>query len=926
MGDALSGRDAPPVTSPRAAASGGEAASGQVVELAIGGMTCAACAARVEKKLNRLPGVEASVNYALETAAVQLPAGVSIADAVATVERAGYRARLPEAVVPGGNEAADPALAAPGVAADGVSGAVEPAPPEPARPSFPGAHPDGVAAPAAGKKAATASAAPAAGTAATAGAAPDPALAALRRRALLSSALALPVLAFSMIPALQFTYWQWFALALGAPVAVWGAWPFHVAAVRNARHGTATMDTLVSLGVIAALGQSLYALFLGDAGMPGMTMELRLLTEPGAGGSEIYLEVAAVVTAAVLLGRWLEARAKRRSGAALRALLDLGAKEVALLGPPHPADPGAARVETRVPVERLAVGDEFVVRPGERVATDGVVVSGTSAVDASMLTGESVPVEVGPGDAVTGATVNAGGRLTVRATRVGADTRLAQIARLVTQAQSGKAEVQRLADRVSAVFVPVVLVLAVATAVFWWLAGDPGTGFSAAVAVLVIACPCALGLATPTALLVGTGRGAQLGILVRGPAALEATRRVDTIVLDKTGTLTTGRMRLVDVVPAVGVDPGELLRRAAGVEAASEHPIGAAIVDGARDRLARPDTPEQLATPPAAGRPVRGAATTLPAVHDVTATRGLGIAGTVEGGTVVAGRPDWLRGMGYVLPDQLSAAAADAESAGRTVVAVGWGAAVTGLLTVADTVRDSAPRAVSELRALGLHPVLLTGDNPTVARAVAAAVGIGPVGVTPDGIGPDGIAREGGAVQPGQPGDRSEPGGPIEPASPGQLADPSTPADSSTPAAPEDFRDVVAGVLPEGKLAHVRSLQNDGRVVAFLGDGVNDAAALAAAELGIALSTGADAAVEAADLTLVRDDLLTAVDAVRLARATLRTIKGNLFWAFAYNTAALPLAAAGLLNPVIAGIAMAGSSVFVVTNSLRLRKFAPTAR
>ena len=751
------------------------------VVLEISGMTCASCAMRIEKKLNRMPGVEASVNYATEKASVRLPEGTPVSEAIATVERTGY-------------------------------GAVLPAPPE---------------------------ATPADGDEAGGGRPADGATAALRQRTLVSAALALPTLLLSMIPALQFDNWQWLVLTLAAPVAVWGAWPLHKAAVVNARHRAATMDTLVSIGVLAALGQSLYALFFGMAGMPGMRMELSLITEPGAGGNEIYLEVAAVVTTAVLAGRWLEARARSSSGAALRALLDLGAKDVSVLRP----GPTGNLAEVRVPVEQLAVGEEFLVRPGETVATDGVVVEGASAVDESMLTGESVPVEVGPGDAVTGATTNSGGRLVVRATRVGGDTRLAQMARLVEDAQSGKAEVQRLADRVSGVFVPVVLVVALATLVGWLLFGDdPTAAFTAAVAVLVIACPCALGLATPTALLVGTGRGAQLGVLIKGPQVLESTRRVDTVLLDKTGTVTAGRMRLVDVLPAPGVDPDELLRLAGALEAGSEHPIAAAVVTGAQERV--------------------GA---LPGVSDFSSSRGLGVAGVVDGHAVVAGRVAWLASEWSQRPSGgLAAAQAAAESQGRTVVGVSWDGEVRGLLAVADTVKATSAQAVAELRALGLRPHLLTGDNAAAARAVATQVGIAP-------------------------------------------------------------DDVHAEVLPEDKLALVQQLQSEGRTVAMVGDGVNDAAALAAADLGIAMGSGTDAAIQASDLTLVRDDLRAAVDAVRLSRATLRTIQGNLFWAFAYNAAGIPLAVAGLLNPLLAGVAMAASSVFVVTNSLRLRRFRASA-
>ena len=747
----------------------------QAVDLQIGGMTCASCAARIEKKLNRMPGVRASVNYATEKAYVVLPDGTDIDAAIATVEATGYSARLPE-------------------------------PPRPA--------------PIAGDNAAET--------------ADDVAVSSLRQRLLISTALTVPVFVLAMVTPLQFDNWQWLSLTLAAPVVVWGAWPFHHAAWTNARHGAATMDTLVSVGVLAAFGWSLYALFLGNAGMPGTRMTFSLFRDGRSGADEIYLEVAAAVTVFILAGRYFEARAKKRSGAALRALLEMGAKDVSVL---------RGGTEQRIPVEQLAVGDLFVVRPGEKVATDGEVVDGSSAVDASLLTGEPVPVEVGPGDPVTGATVNSGGRLVVRASRIGADTALAQMAKLVEQAQSGKADVQRLADRVSAVFVPIVIGLALATLGYWLLSGAGAeAAFTAAVAVLIIACPCALGLATPTALLVGTGRGAQLGILIKGPEVLEDTRAVDTIVLDKTGTVTTGRMRLVDVVPAAGTDPDELLRLAGALEDASEHPVGAAIADGARDRGHR-----------------------LPPVESFAATRGLGVQGVVDGHAVAAGRVSWLS-QEWALPvgPDLERARQAAESAGRTVVAVGWDGAARGLLVVSDTVKPTSAQAIAELRALGLRPMLLTGDNAAAAAALAAEVGI--------------------------------------------AAD-----------------DVVAELLPSDKVARVAQLQRSGRVVAMVGDGVNDAAALAQADLGIAMGTGTDVAIEASDLTLVRGDLRAAVDAIRLSRRTLATIKGNLFWAFAYNIAAIPLAMAGVLNPLIAGAAMAFSSVFVVSNSLRLRRFKPLA-
>jgi Cu+-exporting ATPase len=653
----------------------------------------------------------------------------------------------------------------------------------------------------------------------------DPELDALRQRLVVSALLAVPVIAMSMVPALQFEHWQWASLTLAAPVAVWGAWPFHRAAWTNARHGATTMDTLVSVGVLAAFGWSLVALFWGTAGDPGMTHPFRLTVDRSDGLDNIYLEVAAGVTTFLLAGRWFEKRSKRRAGAALRALMDLGSKDVGLLRD------GPDGVETRVPAATLAVGDLFVVRPGEKVATDGVVESGHSAVDASMLTGEPVPVEVGPGSTVTGATVNASGRLVVRATRVGADTQLAQMARLVEEAQNGKAQVQRLADRISGFFVPVVLALSVGTLGFWLGGGaDVSVAFTAAVAVLIIACPCALGLATPTALMVGTGRGAQLGIVIRGPEVLESTRAVDTVVLDKTGTVTTGRMSLVETVAADGESVDDVRRTAGAVEAGSEHPIARAIAEaGPRD-----------------------------VVTGFRNLEGLGVRGTVGGREVLVGRPGLLEREGMPLGAELLAAVDRAEGAGRTAVAVGWDGRARGVVVVSDTVKPTSAAAVVALRGLGLTPVLLTGDNERAARAVAAEVGI---------------------------------------------------------------ERVVAEVLPADKVDVVKRLQAEGKVVAMVGDGVNDAAALAQADLGIAMGTGTDVAIEASDLTLVRGDLRVAADAVRLSRRTLATIKGNLFWAFAYNVAALPLAAAGLLNPMLAGAAMALSSVFVVTNSLRLRRF-----
>ncbi len=746
------------------------------VELAVGGMTCASCSSRIEKKLNRLEGVTATVNLATEKAKVSYADGVEVAQLIALVEKLGYTARE-----------------------------IVPPPPEPA-----------------------ADRAPDPGTADVT--APD----ALRQRLVVCALLSLPVVLLAMVPALQFDNWQWLSLTLAAPVVVWGGLPFHRAALTNLRHGAATMDTLVSVGTLAAFGWSLWALFLGDAGMPGMRHGFDLTASPGDGAATIYLEVASGVVTFILLGRWLEARSKRRAGSALRALLELGAKDVTVLRD--------GNTEERIPVGRLTVGDRFVVRPGERVATDGTVVEGASAVDASTLTGESVPVDVGVGDAVTGATVNTSGRLVVRATRVGSDTQLARMARLVEDAQTGKAQVQRLADRVAAVFVPVVLLIAAATLGGWLGAtGDATAAFTAAVAVLIIACPCALGLATPTALMVGTGRGAQLGILIKGPEVLESTRRVDTVVLDKTGTVTTGRMEMVDAHAVGDTEEKQLLRLAGALEHASEHPVARAVAAGAADRL-----------------DVRGGELPVPARFEGVA--GAGVRGTVDGHDVLAGRERLLADAGVTGLDALTAPRKEAEAAGRTAVLVAWDGVARGVITVADAVKGTSAEAVRELRALGLTPVLLTGDNKAVAHAVADAVGI--------------------------------------------------PADA-----------VYAEVMPRDKADVVARLRAEGRVVAMVGDGVNDAAALATADLGLAMGTGTDAAIEASDLTLTRGDLRVAADAIRLSRKTLATIKGNLCWAFGYNVAALPLAAAGLLNPMIAGAAMAFSSVFVVTNSLRLRTF-----
>ncbi len=733
-------------------------------ELRIAGMTCASCAARIEKKLNKIDGVVATVNFATEKAHVEHIGDISADQLVKAIEDAGYVAELPKL------EMAD-------LQKDST----------------------------------------------------DDTAAWLRRRLLISLALTVPVIAMAMIPALQFNNWQWLSLTLAAPVVVWGAWPFHQAAWANLRHATATMDTLVSLGTLAAFGWSIYALFWGTAGMPGMTHPFELTISPTDGTGNIYFEVAAGVTTFILAGRYFEARAKRRAGAALRALLELGAKDVAVR---------RNGVEQRIPIDQLAVGDEFVARPGEKIATDGVVIEGDSAVDASMLTGESLPVEVGPGDQVVGATVNVGGRIVVRANRIGSDTALAQMARLVEDAQNGKAHAQRLADRISAIFVPIVIALSVATLGFWMgTGGAVSAALTAAVAVLIIACPCALGLATPTALMVGTGRGAQLGILIKGPEVLEDARRIDTIVVDKTGTVTTGIMTLLDVITASDVQPDHVLRLAGALEDASEHPIAKAIAAGARDKVGD-----------------------LPRVEGFSNLEGLGVQGVVDGHAVIVGRQRLLDDWSQQLPENLTTSMREAEAEGKTAVVVGWDGKPRAVLVVADAVKPTSAEAIGQLRALGLTPIMLTGDNQAAARAIAREVGI----------------------------DR-----------------------------------VVAEVLPQDKVAAVKQLQADGHVVAMVGDGVNDAAALAQADLGLAMGPGTDVAIEASDLTLVRGDLRTVPDAIRLSRKTLATIKGNLFWAFAYNVAALPLAAAGLLNPMLAGAAMAFSSLFVVSNSLRLRTFEP---
>ena len=741
------------------------------IELEIGGMTCASCAARIEKKLNRIEGVTASVNYATEKATVSFPDSVSPAQLIERVVDTGYTAQL--------------------------HAPVDTTAPQQDSPLSPAAR--------------------------------------LRNRLLLTLALAVPIIVSAMVPALQFRNWQWLSLSLAVPVVFWGGADFHRAAWANARHGVATMDTLISLGTLAAFGWSVYALFFGDAGMPGMRHDFSLSVERGAAASNIYFEVAAGVIVFLLAGRYFETRAKERAGSALRALLEMGAKEVSVL---RPGAAGGSGAEIRVPVGELRSGEVFLVRPGEKVATDGVVVEGNSAIDMSMLTGESVPVEVAPGDHVVGATVNAGGMLTVRATRVGADTQLAQMAALVEQAQTGKAPVQRLADRVAGIFVPIVLAIAAATLIGWLVTGAPvAVAFGAAVAVLIIACPCALGLATPTALLVGTGRGAQLGVLIKGPHVLESTRRVDTVVLDKTGTVTTGTMTLAEVIAAEGTDPDELLTVAAAVEHGSEHPVARAVVAGAADRGLSPD-------------PVR----------QFVGHGGKGVQGLVGERAVVIGRTELLDDWSIALPEALAEAKTEAESAGRTAIVVAWDGAARGVLVIADAVKPTSADAIADMRTLGLTPVLLTGDNAAAARSVADQVGI---------------------------------------------------------------EEVIAEVLPSDKLDVVKRLQDQGKVVAMVGDGVNDAAALAQADLGLAMGTGTDVAIEAGDITLVRGDLRTVGTAIRLSRGTLRTIKGNLFWAFGYNVAAIPLAAAGLLNPMLAGAAMALSSVFVVSNSLRLRNWPP---
>ncbi len=727
------------------------------VVLELGGMTCASCAMRVEKKLNKLPGVTATVNYATEKATINLPADILISDAIAAVESSGYTAQEVRQEKENEPEAKD-----------------------------------------------------------------DPEVE-LRNRLIISAALTIPVVLMAMIPALQFDYWQWLSLTLASPVVIWGALPFHRATWINLKHGNATMDTLVSMGVVAAYTWSLYALFFGGAGETGMKMDFTLLPSH-SGNSEIYLEVASAVTVFILLGRYFEARAKSRSSAALTALLNLGAKTVSVTN---------NGIEKQIPIEELTLGDNFVVRPGERIATDGKVIDGASAVDESMITGESIPIEVTQGNTVIGATLNTSGRLVVEATAIGSDTALARITNLVESAQAGKAPIQRLADRVAAVFVPIVIVLALATLVGWLLAGEePTFAFTAAVAVLIIACPCALGLATPTALLVGTGRGAQLGILIRGPQILESTKRVNTIALDKTGTITTGKMSVQEIKMETNVNEKEFLTIAGSLENASEHPIAQAIANYAKQQV-------DLLTP-----------------QEFVSTQGRGVEGLIDGKAAVIGNPDWLATQWALSTDKDWVSTH--QNLGHTVIAVAWDGEVRGLISVSDTIKSDSETAITKFKELGLTPVLISGDNLSAAEQVAKEVGI----------------------------DR-----------------------------------VFAGVLPEDKVQIITKLQSEGNTVAMVGDGVNDAAALVQADLGMSMGSGTDVAIEASDITLTNSNLTSAATGIELARKTLGTIKGNLFWAFAYNTAAIPLAMAGLLNPMIAGAAMAFSSVFVVTNSLRLRGF-----
>lgn len=737
--------------------------SGQVttpVVLALGGMTCATCAMRVEKKLNKLPGVTATVNYATENATIDLPSDLNISDAIAAVESAGYTAkelRHEEDQEPERKDSAEVAL---------------------------------------------------------------------RNRLIISAILTIPVVFMAMIPALQFNYWQWLSLTLASPVVIWGALPFHRATWVNLRHGSATMDTLISMGVIAAYIWSLYALFFGGAGETGMKMAFTLLPSH-SGNSEIYLEVASAVTVFILLGRYFESRAKSQSSAALTALLNLGAKTVSVIADGN---------EKQIPIGNLQLGDHFVVRPGERIATDGKVVEGASALDESMITGESIPIEVTVGDTVIGATLNASGRLIIEATAIGADTALARITSLVENAQAGKAQIQRLADRVAAIFVPIVILLAGGTLLGWLVAGEGANfAFTAAVAVLIIACPCALGLATPTALLVGTGRGAQLGVLIRGPQILESTKRINTIALDKTGTITSGKMSVQEIKITDNVDENEFLLVAGSLENSSEHPIAKAISTYAKEQV-------ELVTP-----------------VDFASTQGRGVQGLINDKAAIIGNPDWLVDE-WALPSDANWVSTH-QNLGHTVIAVAWDGEVRGLISVSDTIKADSKSAISRFKELGLTPILISGDNQSAAEQVAKEVGI----------------------------DR-----------------------------------VFAGVMPEDKVRIITQLQSEGKVVAMVGDGVNDAAALVQADLGMSMGSGTDVAIEASDITLTNSNLTSAATGIELARKTLSTIKGNLFWAFAYNVAAIPLAMAGLLNPMIAGAAMAFSSVFVVTNSLRLRGFKPT--
>ena len=743
------------------------------IELPISGMTCASCAARIEKRLNKLDGVEANVNYATEKATLDYDSKLlNSDDLIKAVEEVGYKVVR--------NEENSP---------DTSQGSTETK-----QTQF------------------------------------EQELSSLKQRLIVSSILGLPVLLLSMIPILQFRNWQWASLTLTAPVVIWGGLPFHKATWLNLRHRAATMDTLISIGTISAFIWSLWALFVGHAGDPGMKMEFSFSLDQHGGNDHIYLEVAAVVIVFLLAGRYFEASAKNKSGSAIASLLELGSKDVAILDDNDK--------ESIVPIDQLKKGDRFAVRPGEKIATDGQVLSGNSVIDVSLLTGESVPVEVAPGDDITGATINVGGYLIVKATRVGSDTTLAQIRRLVNDAQSGKAPMQRLADKVSSIFVPIVLVLAVLTLAGWLISGSQITyAFSAGVAVLIVACPCALGLATPTALLVGVGRGAQLGILVKGPLILEQTRKIDTIVLDKTGTVTTGVMTMVGLNPGDGVSEEELLKYGGSLEKLSEHPIGKAIAN----------TLEEKAN--------------FAKVENFVSHQAAGVSGKIDGVEIVAGKFSLLEQYSMTISAELKTVGAKAESEGYSVVYVGWDGKSRGVISVADEIKPTSEKAITRLHQLGLHTVLLTGDNEIVAKAVAKKVGI---------------------------------------------------------------EEVIAGALPSDKVDIVKSIQQKGHVVAMVGDGVNDAAALAQADLGIAMGSGTDVAIEASDLTLIRSDLLAVSDAIFLSRRTLGTIKGNLFWAFAYNVGAIPLAALGFLNPLLAGGAMVFSSVFVVSNSLRLRSFRPT--